>query len=137
MTSPARRRPPAALLIALLLVVVELGVLAALAGGMVLEVIRGRTIDPLFTSVTAAVFVALIVLLALAVRALLQGRRWGRGPVVTWQLLVLAIGISQAGVLVWWLAALFIVIPIVVVVGTLVPPSVAWANRTGPPRAVL
>ncbi|HLS73729.1 MAG TPA: hypothetical protein VK046_08160 [Actinomycetaceae bacterium] len=137
MTPPARRRPPASLVLALLLVVVELGALAALTGGMVVELVAGRTVDPLFTSITAAVFIGLIVLLALAVRALHQGRRWGRGPVITWQLLVLAIGISQAGALVWWLAALLIAIPVAVVVGTLVPPSVAWAHRTGPPRAVL
>lgn len=137
MSSPARPRPPAALLGALLLVIVELGVLATLAGGMVLEVIGGRTIDPLFTSITAAIFTALVVLLALAVRALHQGRRWGRGPVVTWQLLVLAIGISQAETLVWWLVVLLIVMPVAVVVGTLVPASVAWANQTRPPRAVL
>lgn len=137
MSSPARPRPPAALLGALLLVIVELGVLATLTGGMVLEVIAGRTIDPLFTSITAAIFTGLIVLLALAVRALHQGRRWGRGPVVTWQLLVLAIGISQAGSLVWWLVVLLIVMPVAVVVGTLLPASVAWANQTSPPRAVL
>lgn len=137
MSSPARPRPPAALLGALLLVIVELGVLGALAGGMVLEVLGGRTIDPLFTSITAAIFIGLIVLLILAVRALHQGRRWGRGPVVTWQLLVLAIGISQAGALVWWLVVLLIVMPVAVVVGTLLPASVAWANQTGPPRAVL
>ena len=63
---------------------------------MLAEVLGGRAVAGVFTTVLALIFLGIVALLFAAVRALYHGRRWGRGPVVTWQLLVLAIGVSQA-----------------------------------------
>ena len=136
MTTDSPRRPPVPLLLALLLVVVEAGALLALSIGMLAEVLGGRAVTAVFTTVLALIFLGIVALLFAAVRALFQGRRWGRGPVVTWQLLVLAIGVSQAPTLTWWLVALLVVLPVAVTVGLLVPASVEWTNRPSPPRAV-
>src|SRR5690606_39416931 len=94
-TSDRPLRPPLALLVALLLVLVEVGALLALSGGMLLEVLRGQTEGGIVTAVLAAMFLGLCAILVVAARALHQRRRWGRGPVITWQLLLLAIGVSQ------------------------------------------
>ncbi|HLV03807.1 hypothetical protein [uncultured Georgenia sp.] len=136
MTTDKAARPPVPLLLALLLVLVEAGALVALSVGMLLEVLSGRTRAPGVTAVLAVIFLSLVAVLLAAVRALHQRRRWGRGPVVTWQLLVLATGVSQAGSREWWVVALLVAVPVAVTAGLLVPPSVAWANSTRPPRAV-
>ncbi|MEE6280105.1 hypothetical protein [Georgenia sunbinii] len=125
---------PAAMAVALLLVLVELGAVVALAVGMIVEAVGGTAQTPGSTVVLAVIFLLLTVLLALACRALWLGQRWGRGPVITWQLLLLAIGVSQSATLVGWLVALLVVLPVVVAVGLLVPPSVAWTAPAGPPR---
>lgn len=137
MTTDTRSRPPLPLLLALLLVLVQVGALAALTVGMLIEVVGRQVLEPFFTTVTAVIFLAIIALLLAGVRALYRGRRWGRGPVITWQLLVLAIGVSQAATLTWWLVALLVVLPVAVTAGLLVRPSVAWTDSTAPPRAVL
>lgn len=136
MTTDRPARPPFPLLLALLLVLVEVGALVALSVGMLVEVLGGRTVTTGVTAVLAVIFLGLVALLLVAVRALHQGRRWGRGPVVTWQLLVLAIGVSQAPTLAWWLVVLLIALPVAVTIGLLVPASVEWTNGTTPPRAV-
>ena len=119
---------------ALLLVVVQLGAVLALAVGMVVEAMRGAAQAPGPAVVMAVMFVLLVALLAAAVRALWQGRRWGRGPVLTWQLLLLAIGVSQASTLVSWLVVLLIVMPIAVTVGLVVPAAVAWTTPASSPK---
>src|SRR5690625_5231717 len=40
--------------------------------------------------------------LVLAVRGLWQGKRWGRAPVITWQLLQFAVAVTSWGALEWW-----------------------------------
>lgn len=116
---------------------VEVAGLVALAGSIVLEVL-GRAAVPGGTGVALAVFfLGVAALLALAARALHRGRRWGRGPVLTWQLLLLAIGVSQLGVVDAWLALVLVVVPVLVVVAVLLPPSRAWADSAASPDAVL
>ncbi|PYG00318.1 hypothetical protein SAMN05216184_104260 [Georgenia satyanarayanai] len=137
MTTERPARPPLPLVLALLLVLVEVGALAALAVGMLVEVLGGATVSGAVTAVLALLFLGICALLVVAARALHQRRRWGRGPLVTWQLLVLATGISQSGVIPGGIVALLVLLPVAVTVGLLVPPSVAWADRTAPPRAVV
>ncbi|MCM3662468.1 hypothetical protein M3148_15930 [Georgenia satyanarayanai] len=137
MTTDRPARPPLPLVLALLLVLVEVGALVALAGGMLVEVLSGRTTGGAVTAVLALMFLGICTFLVVAARALLQRRRWGRGPLVTWQLLVLATGLSQSGAIPGWVVALLVVLPVAVTAGLLVPPSVAWADRTAPPRAVV
>lgn len=116
---------------------VEIGALVALAVGLFVEVLGGQTAMGGVTAVMAVVFLGLTALLLVGARALQQGRRWGRGPVITWQLLLLAIGLSQAATLTWWLVALLVAVPVAVAVGTLAPASAAWTSSTAPPRQVL
>lgn len=120
--------------VALLLVLVELGAVGALAVGMLGETLGGAATTPGPTIVLALMFLGVVALLAAAVRALWLGRRWGRGPVITWQLLLLAVGFSQLTSLAWWLVALLVLLPVAITAGLLVPPSVAWTAPTGPPR---
>lgn len=136
MTTDRPVRPPLALVLALLLLVVELGALLALSVGMLVEVLRGQTAGGLVTVVLAFLLLGLSVVLLLAARALHQRRRWGRGPVITWQLLLLAIGVSQADTLTWWVVALLVAFPVAVTAGILMPRSVEWTNSAAPPRAV-
>ena len=124
------------LLLALLLLLVEVGALLALSVGMLVEVLGGRTQGGYVTAVLAALFLGLCAVLVLAARALVQRRRWGRGPVITWQLLLLAIGVSQADTLAWWVVALLVAVPVAVTAGILLPRSVEWTSSATPPRAV-
>ncbi|WP_152192986.1 hypothetical protein [Georgenia satyanarayanai] len=137
MTTERPARPPLPLVLALLLVLVEVGAMAALAVGMLAEVLGGAAEGGAVTAVLALAFLGLCVLLVVASRALYQRRRWGRAPLVTWQLLVLATGVSQSGVIPGLVVALLVVLPVAVTVGLLIPPSVAWTDRTTPPRAVV
>lgn len=75
--------------------------------------------------------------LFLAVRALWQGKRWGRGPVITWQLLQFAVAITSIGTLEWWAIVPAVAIPVVVVVCLLAPGSLAVTDRHGRPDGVL
>ncbi|QDB78672.1 hypothetical protein FHE66_10050 [Georgenia sp. 311] len=136
MTSDRPVRPPTALLSALLLLLVEVGALLALTVGMLLEVVRGQSTGGAVTAVLAALFLGLCAVLVAAGRALYQRHRWGRGPVVTWQLLLLATGVSQAGALEWWVVTLLVAFPVAVTVGILLPRSVEWTSSATPPRAV-
>lgn len=136
MTSDRPIRPPAALLVALLLLLVEVGALLALTVGMLLEVVRGQSTGGAVTAVLAAMFIGLCAVLVAAGRALYRRHRWGRGPVVTWQLLLLATAVSQADGLEWWVVALLVAFPVAVTAGILVPRSVEWTNSATPPRAV-
>src|SRR5690554_1238801 len=106
MTVDRPTRAPLPLLLALLLVLVEVGALVALSGGMLVEVLGGRSVARTLTAVLAVIFLGIVALQLAAARALLHRRRWGRGPVVTWQLLVLAIGVSQLESLAWWVVLL-------------------------------
>jgi hypothetical protein len=69
-------------------------------------------------------------LLAGAGRALLRGHRWARSPVMTWQILLVVLSFgwigSEAGP--WAIGVL--AVAVVVGVGLLLPPVVAWTTRT-------
>lgn len=132
---PARR--PGLLVLALVLVGVQVLGLAVLAigglGGVLAVGGTGRV-----TIVTlAVVLLGLAVLIGGAGWALWQGKRWGRGPVVTWQLLLLAVGASGLGAAQWWATIVPMVVSLVVLVGVLAPASRAATDRRGRPDAVL
>src|SRR5690625_1434335 len=63
--------------------------------------------------------------LVLAVRGLWQGKRWGRGPVITWQLLQFAVAVTSWGALEWWALLPALVLPVMVTICLLVPASLA------------
>ncbi|MEE6273624.1 hypothetical protein V2J56_09730 [Georgenia sp. MJ206] len=130
-------RPPLVLRLALVLVLVEVGAMGALAVSLVVEALAGRAQQMGTTVAMAVFFLGLAVLLVGAIRALHAGRRWGRGPVLTWQLLLLAIGVSQFSLLATWVALVLVVVPVAVAAGLLAPPARAWTGSAVPPRAVV
>jgi len=128
---------PGLLVLALVLVAMQaLGlVVLALAG---LGGLVGLPAAGQITIVTlAVVLLGLAALIGAAGWALWQGRRWGRGPVVTWQLLLVAIGVSGFGADAWWATVLPALSALVVLVGVLAPASRRATERRGRPDAVL
>lgn len=119
---------------AALLVLVEAAALAALAGSMLVEVSAGgsQLVGP--TVVMALMFIGIGLVLGLGARAVVAGRRWARGMLITWQLLMVAVGVSLVSVLVWWLSAMLVVLPVAIGAGLLVPAATDWFQRGAPPR---
>lgn len=128
---PARR--PRALVVVCLLVLVEAAALAGLAAAFVVDLARGAEL-PGPTAFLAVFLLGVAAVLVLAARALADGRRWARSPVLTWQLLllVMAAGWFSAEPSPW--AAGVVLVALVVGVGLLLPPVVAatTAPRTPP-----
>lgn len=75
--------------------------------------------------------------LVLAVRGLWQGKRWGRAPVITWQLLQFAVAVTSWGALEWWALLPALVLPVVVSICLLLPESLAATAQHGRPDGVL
>ena len=89
-------------------------------------------------SIALAVFLLLFVaLLMLGIHALWLGRRWGRGPVLTWQLLQAAIALSVFGIAPPWVVYPMLAASLVVGVGLLLPASVAATSRPSSSGTVL
>lgn len=132
MTGPAAPQPPrtsapgAVRLLAGLVLLQALAV-AVIAGALVVALVRGTSMPgPVVFLVLLAAGIAAV--LGGAGRALLQGHRWGRAPVMTVQILlvVLAVGWLGVEVAVWSVAVLVLA---VVVGGLLVTPTVvAWTT---------
>lgn len=109
------------------LVVLQALAVAVIAGALVVALVRGTSMPgPVVFLVVLAAGIAAV--LGGAGRALLQGHRWGRAPVMTVQILlvVLAVGWLGVEVAVWSVAVLALA---VVVGGLLVTPTVvAWTT---------
>lgn len=89
-------------------------------------------------SIALAVFMLLFVgLLVLGIHALWLGRRWGRGPVLTWQLIQAAIAVSVIGIAPPWAVYPTLLASLVVGVGLLLPASVAATSRPSSSGTVL
>ncbi|WP_205693658.1 hypothetical protein [Cellulomonas sp. IC4_254] len=123
---PAPVAPGAVRLLAGLVLLQALAV-AVIAGALVVALVRGTSMPgPVVFLIVLAAGVAAV--LGGAGRALLQGHRWGRAPVMTVQILlvVLAVGWLGVEVAVWSVAVLALA---VVVGGLLVTPTVvAWTT---------
>jgi hypothetical protein len=118
------------LLIALVVAGLEGLVLVAAAVWSVVSTARAG-FENAAVSVALAVFMLLFVgLLVLGIHALWLGRRWGRGPVLTWQLIQAAIALSVVGKAPGWAVYPAIVAALVVCVGLLLPASVAATSRS-------
>lgn len=141
MTSPqpaagGRRAVPAPLAGACLLVVLEAAALVVAAAVLVIDVVRGPVPSVVATLAMALFFVGFAAMLVGAARALWRGRRWGRGPVVTWQVLQAASVLALPG-LGRLLVAVVVGASVAVVLGVLWPTSREHASATGAPDAVL
>jgi len=114
--------------VACVLVLVEVVALASAAVAGVVALVRGGDPGPVLFLVVLALGAA--VLLAAAVRGLWAGRRWGRGPVLTAQILAVVTAVT------WWGAgggvrALVPVALALVVVVALLTPRVVAATAAG------
>lgn len=123
---PHRGRTPVPLLVSLAGVGVEVLLLVAVAGIYVLGVVRGREASLPLAVGTAIMALALACLLGAATRGLARGFRWGRAPVLAWQVLqvVISVQLVQAagtGSVPGKVALALAVLGLVVAVGLLVP----------------
>ncbi len=107
------------------LVLLEAATLVGLAAAFVADLVRGNTQAPGATIFMAAFALGIAALLVAAARALWAGRRWGRSPVMTWQVLlvVMSIGWLTSGASLALLAVL--VVALGVGVGLVLPVVVA------------
>ncbi|UNX53924.1 hypothetical protein MF406_13235 [Georgenia sp. TF02-10] len=129
-------RLPGPMLTALVVVLLEAGALLGMAVTFVVDVLRGATSEAGTALAMAVFFAGFALLLAGAGRALWRRRRWGRGPVLTWQLLQGASVLAMAPLLPGWLVVVLVAAAAVAIGGTLWPSSRAWADRTSAPDAV-
>lgn len=127
---PGTRRPRS-IVLAVLGLLLEVVAIVVAAGFLAAELVAGRAVQPGPTLATAVFAVLLATLLGAATSAVWAGRRWGRGPVITWQVLQGAVALSQVGSP--GLVAALVGISVVVLGGMLAPTSVAWTGRGGPP----
>ncbi|MBK5249878.1 MAG: hypothetical protein JJE50_10705 [Actinomycetales bacterium] len=128
---------PLALRVALTVVLLEVGVLVAVGLWSLVQLVDGGFADVGVSVALTVVLFGIAGLVLLGTRALWSGRRWGRGPVVTWQLLQLAVAASALGGAPWWTTYLPMVLAVVVLAGLLLPASVAATSGTGSPDGVL
>ena len=82
---------PRALTVVLAVVAVEVLGLLAVAGLAVAAVVRGEATSAGLSAGVVVLALGIGALLAAAARAMAAGRRWGRAPTLTWQLLQLAV----------------------------------------------
>lgn len=117
------------LLVALVVAGLEGLLLIAAAAWSIVDMVR-NDFEGAAVSVALSVFMLLFVgLLVLGIHALWLGRRWGRGPVLTWQLLQAAIAVSVIGIAPNWAVYPVLLASLVVGVGLLLPASVAATSR--------
>ncbi|MFD1507552.1 hypothetical protein FE374_12855 [Georgenia yuyongxinii] len=133
---PRSAAVPLPLRAALLAVVVEAAALVGLAGAFLLDVLRGLVLNVGTTVAMAVFFLGLALVLVAAGRALWRGRRWGRGPVITWQLLQAVTAIAMTGVLPAYMVVLLVLTSAGVIAGVLWPSSREYASVTGSPSVI-
>ena len=106
------------------LVLLQAGLLVGLAGAWATGLLRGTSQLPAATAFLVLFALAVAAVLALAVRGLWSGRRWGRSPVMTWEVLlvVLSVGWLRADAALWAVGVL--VSALLVAVGLVLRPVV-------------
>lgn len=112
---------PVALVAVLVLVGVEVVACAVVAVAVLVGMVRGSSLMPGASAFLATFFLAVAAVLALAARGLWSGRRWGRAPVMTWQVLLVVLAWGWLRVEVSVLPALVLTVAAVTGVGLLVP----------------
>ena len=126
-------RRPVALVAICALVLLEVGLLVGLAGAWARELVQGVAQLPGATAFLILFALGVATVLVLAIRGLWRGRRWARSPVMTWQVLLVALALTGFGddPSPWVVAML--VLGLLVGVGLLLPPVVAaTVGRPGP-----
>lgn len=132
-TAPAGTRP-AVLGLLCLVVLVQAAVLIGLGGAWVRDLVSGASEVPGATLFLIAFALGIAALLIAAARALWHGRRWARSPVITWQILLIAMSIGWLGAERTGWAVAVLVSALLVLVGLLLPSVVAvTAERASMP----
>ena len=133
-TGTARR--PWQLAVVVLLVLLEAAALVGLGAAWLVDLVTGGAQSPGATAFLALFALGVGAFLALAARGLWQGRRWGRSPVMTWQVLLVVLGLGWLGTAlsegagaVVAAVLVVLVVALVVAVGLLLPPVVAVTAR--------
>jgi len=115
-----------------LVVLLQAAVLIGLAGAWVRDLIAGASEIPGATLFLIAFAVGIAALLIASARALWRGRRWARSPVITWQILLIAMSAGWLGVERTSWAVAVLVSSLLVVVGLLLPAVVAATSGRAP-----
>lgn len=135
-TSPADQpsaRPPVLLVIACAVVALQVLVLVVVAVVFVVDILRGVTPDVVSTLILTVFFLGLSALLAGAVRALWRGRRWGRAPTITLELLLAASALALVDALPVPVVAVAVAAAVAVITGVLARASREHTDRGGVP----
>lgn len=125
--------PPLPLAVACVVVGLQAVAVVVAAGVFVVDLVRGPTPDVLSTLVLVVFFLGLAALLGGAARAMWQGRRWGRAPVITLELLLAASAVALADALALPVVVLLVAASAVVVAGVLARSSREHTDRGGVP----
>lgn len=123
---PLRNLP---LLIALVVAGLEAVVLVVVAVASVVSMVQDELDGAVVVIALAVVLLLFVALLLVGINALWHGRRWGRGPVLTWQLIQAAIAVGAVGEGPPWAVYPALAASLVVAVGLLLPASVAATSR--------
>ena len=126
-----RRSQPTALLVVCLLVLVEAAAMLGLAIAWLIDLLRGNAEIPGALAFLVAFSLGVAVLLAVGARGLRDGRRWARGPVMTWQILLVALSVAWIGngAPAWTIPIL--AVALAVAAGLLLPTVVAATTARG------
>jgi hypothetical protein len=117
-------------------VLLEAVVLVGVAVFFVVEIFIAQPADSLAAAVIAALALLLGIFLTLCARALWHGRRWGRSPVITWQLLMLLGVVPSLLGERWWVAVPLLALCLVAGGGLLLPVVVKETTGTAEPPAL-
>jgi hypothetical protein len=133
MHPPLVRRPP--LLVAVVAAVaLEAGLLVGVAAFYLVLALGPDADEPGAAAATAALAALIGGFLILCARGLWRGRRWARGPVVTWQLLQLAVAVPALTGPGWPVGAVLVGASLLAGVGLLTPQVTrATASTADPP----
>jgi hypothetical protein len=130
---PARRARPPLLVAVIAGVALEAGLMLGVAAYYVAGVTRQAATDAGAALGAAALIVALGAFLLVCAWALWRGRRWARGPVMTWQLLQILALATTGGLGTWW-GWVVVLLAAAVAGGLLAPPVVrATTSKAEPP----
>lgn len=129
----AAARPPVPLVLACAVLALQVVALVVSAVVFLLDMVRGLAPDVVATLVLTVFFLGLAALLAGAARALWRGRRWGRAPVLTVELLLAASAIALADALPTPAVVVVVASAAVAVAGVLARRSREHTDRGGVP----
>lgn len=121
---------PVLLVVACGLVLLEALVLLVAAGGGLVTLVRG-SYAPGVAAFLVVLALGAALLLAAAARGLWAGRRWGRGPVLTAQVLLVVVSATLWSGGAGPRAGLGVLLGVAVAAAVLAPPVVAATARTG------